>query len=151
MKGQAIPGHSARSMKGLAVTYATSPQGADHTAGFVSEDPLSPTGQVERSRNSQIHIAIVDSLGFCYFAFMQAQIDIAAKLVSAFYGQDLEAKDLLEMGRMALRDERLFNLKAGFNEANDRLPGFMKDEPLPPHNVVFDVPDEEIDTLFRDL
>jgi len=33
VKGQGIPAHSARSMKGWGVTYATSPQGADHIAG----------------------------------------------------------------------------------------------------------------------
>ena len=32
VKGQGIPAHAARSMKGWGVTYATSPQGADHTA-----------------------------------------------------------------------------------------------------------------------
>ncbi|MRS05377.1 aldehyde ferredoxin oxidoreductase, partial [bacterium] len=31
--GQAIPGYDPRSLKGNGVTYATSPQGADHTAG----------------------------------------------------------------------------------------------------------------------
>ena len=151
VKGQAIPGHSARSMKGLAVTYATSPQGADHTAGFVPDDPLSPVGQVGRSKNSQIGIAIIDSLGFCYFAFMQAQPALATKLVNAFYGENWEEKDLIELGKKVLREERAFNLKAGFNEASDRLPEFMKEEPLPPHNVVFDVPDEEIDSLYKDF
>jgi len=151
VKGQAIPGHSARSMKGLAVTYATSPQGADHTAGFVGDDPLSPVGQVERSKNAQINTAIIDSLGFCYFAFMQAQPALATKLVNAFCGENWEEKDLIEFGKNVLRDERVFNLKAGLNEASDRLPEFMTDEPLPPHNVVFDVPDEEIDSLYQDF
>lgn len=151
VKGQGIPGHSARSMKGLGVTYATSPQGADHTAGFVPDDPLSPVGQVERSKNAQISIAVIDSLGFCYFAFMQAQPGLATKLVGAFCGLNWQEKDLIEFGKTVLREERAFNMAAGFNEASDRLPEFMKEEPLPPHNVVFDVPGEEIDALFRDL
>jgi aldehyde:ferredoxin oxidoreductase len=151
VKGQGIPGHSARSMKGLAVTYATSPQGADHTAGFVPDDPLSPVGQVERSRNAQVNIAIIDSLGFCYFALMQAQTGVVTRLVNAFCGENWEEKDLIEFGKKVLREERAFNAKAGFNEASDRLPEFMKEEPLPPHNVVFDIPDEEIDTLHRNL
>ena len=33
-KGQAIPGHDPRSVKGTGVTYFTSPMGADHTAGL---------------------------------------------------------------------------------------------------------------------
>ena len=40
VKGQSLAAHEPRSLKGLGVTYATSPQGADHTAGFVAEEPL---------------------------------------------------------------------------------------------------------------
>ncbi len=61
VKGLGIPAHAARSSKGWAVTYATSPQGADHTAGAVMEDPLSPKGQAERSRTSQIGMAAFDA------------------------------------------------------------------------------------------
>ena len=45
--------------------------------------------------------------------------------------------------------ERDFNRRAGFTEADDRLPEFFKLEKLPPHNQVFDVPDEELDTVFN--
>jgi aldehyde:ferredoxin oxidoreductase len=82
---------------------------------------------------------------------MQAQLGLATKLVNAFCGEKWEEKDLIEFGKSVLRDERSFNFRAGFNEASDRLPEFMKDEPLPPHNVVFDVPDEEIDSLYKDF
>ncbi|MCD6506977.1 hypothetical protein J7M22_10180 [Candidatus Poribacteria bacterium] len=37
----------------------------------------------------------------------------------------------------------------GFTNADDRLPSFFKVEKLPPHNVVFDVPDEELDTVYN--
>ena len=151
VKGQAIPGHAARSMKGLGVTYATSPQGADHTAGFVAEDCLSPVGHVSRSKNAQINMAIIDSLGFCYFAFMGGQIDLSTKLLNTLYGLNLTGKDLLELGKTVLREERSFNLGAGFNEAADRLPDFFKEESLPPHNAVFDVSDEDLDSVFRDF
>ncbi len=45
VKGQGLAGHAARFLKGWGVTYATSPQGADHTAGSVLDDPLSPEGR----------------------------------------------------------------------------------------------------------
>ena len=35
--------------------------------------------------------------------------------------------------------ERAFNEAAGLTKAHDRMPEFMKYEPLPPHNVVWDV------------
>ena len=44
--------------------------------------------------------------------------------------------------------EREFNRRAGFTKADDRLPEWMTREPLPPHNTVFDVPEEDLDSLF---
>ena len=42
-----------------------------------------------------------------------------------------------------------FNAAAGFTSADDRLPYFFKTEKLSPHDTVFDVPDEELDTVFN--
>jgi aldehyde:ferredoxin oxidoreductase len=36
---------------------------------------------------------------------------------------------------------------AGLTAVNDRLPEWMTREPLPPHNVVFDVSDAEMDAM----
>lgn len=147
VKGQAIPAHAGRSMKGWGVTYATSPQGADHTSGAVLQNPLSPEGQVEMSRDSQIVNAALDAVGFCHFTFLGP--DLIAPIVSAFYGVDWSKSDYVEMGREMLRQERAFNLRAGIGPGADALPDFMKTEPLPPTNAVFDVPDEEIDQFFN--
>ena len=43
--------------------------------------------------------------------------------------------------------ERSFNQTAGFTKADDRLPEFMVREPLPPHNTVWDIPDEKLDKV----
>jgi aldehyde:ferredoxin oxidoreductase len=42
-----------------------------------------------------------------------------------------------------------FNTRAGFGRADDRLPEFFRTEKLPPHNEVFDVPDEHLDSVFK--
>jgi len=47
-----------------------------------------------------------------------------------------------------LQAEREFNRKAGFTNKDDRLPEFFYKEALPPHNVVFAVTDEELDSTF---
>ncbi|MBN1669287.1 MAG: hypothetical protein JW862_19495, partial [Anaerolineales bacterium] len=44
--------------------------------------------------------------------------------------------------------EREWNRRAGFTKADDRLPEWMRREPLPPHNTVFDVSDEDLDSVF---
>ena len=43
-----------------------------------------------------------------------------------------------------LRTEHEFNLAAGFTNKDDRLPEFFE-EPVPPHNAVWDFTGEEID------
>ena len=64
--------------------------------------------------------------------------------VSAMVGQDIDA---VAYGSAVLQKELEFNRKAGLSKAHDRLPEFFKLEPLPPHNVTFDVPDEELDKV----
>ena len=164
VKGQGMPAYDPRAVKGLGVTYATSTMGADHTAGYATTanilnvgghvDPLSPAGQVELSRNLQIATAAVDSTGMCLFiAFavldqpetFQALID----LLNAFYGLSLTGDDVVALGKSVLKGERDFNARAGFGKEQDRLPEFFKTEEVSPHNVVFDVKDEDLDQVFN--
>lgn len=151
VKGQAIPGHAARGAKGWGVTYATSPQGADHTTGAVSADMLSPHGQVARSRWSQIVNTAVDATGLCHFTFMYRSprhLELLAPMISTLYGIEYSQSDFVELGKEMLRQEREFNRRAGISDASDGVPEWMRKEPLPPHNEVYDVPQEEIDELF---
>lgn len=149
VKGQGIPAHAARSMKGWGVTYATSPQGADHTTGSVVVDILSPHGQVERSRTSQIINTAFDATGLCHLTFLFKNPEDLLPMIGAFYGLETDMEWFMEMGREMLRQERAFNISAGIGPAADRLPDWMREEPLPPTNSVFDVPQEEIDQFFN--
>jgi aldehyde:ferredoxin oxidoreductase len=115
-------------------------------------DPLKPEGQVELSRNLQITTAAVDSMGMCVFiAFavldqpetFQAMIDIA----NGFAGSNLTAEDVAELGKSVLKNEREFNKQAGMSNKDDRLPAYFQNEPLAPHNVTFQVTDEELDEV----
>jgi aldehyde:ferredoxin oxidoreductase len=53
------------------------------------------------------------------------------------------------LGKKTIQLELEFNRKAGFTKANDRILEWMTREPLPPHNVVFNVPSEEMDKIFE--
>jgi aldehyde:ferredoxin oxidoreductase len=145
-----------RAIKGTGVTYATSPQGADHTAGLTIRakvDHLDPKPQAKLSLNSQINMAAYDSLGVCLFGtfgFASAPGAIG-DLLSALYGWDLGEEPLQILGRETLRTERAFNKAAGFGPEDDRIPAWMKKEALPPRGGVFDVPDEDLDSLFNQL
>ena len=164
VKGQAIPAYDPRAVKGQGVTYATTPMGADHTAGYAvtanilsvggKVDPLKPEGQVDLSRNLQIATAFVDSTGLCLFvAFAVLDIPEAlegiVEMCNARFGWNKSVEDYLEMGKQTLRDERSFNKKAGIESSSDDLPEFFRTEKLPPHEVVFDVPKKELDKLFN--
>jgi aldehyde:ferredoxin oxidoreductase len=48
------------------------------------------------------------------------------------------------MGRKCLEMERDFNRLAGVPDERCDVPEFMRTEPLPPFNTVFDVPREEM-------
>jgi aldehyde:ferredoxin oxidoreductase len=63
-------------------------------------------------------------------------------------GTDWAGDDVTKIGLEVLRMERGFNETAGFTKAHDRLPDFMKREKLPPHNTVFDVPDDVLDSVY---
>jgi aldehyde:ferredoxin oxidoreductase len=54
----------------------------------------------------------------------------------------------ISIGTRVLKAEREFNRKAGFTNQDDRLPRFFSEEPLPPHNTVFTISDEELDSTF---
>lgn len=154
-KNQAMAAYEGRAIKGTGVTYATSPQGGDHTAGLTIRDKvnhLDPKGQVELSRTKQINMAGYDTLGACIFAgfgFTASGQDTIAKLLNARYGWSVDKYILQTLGKETLTLEREFNRRAGFTAKDDRMPEWMTREPLPPTNAVFDVPDEELDTLFN--
>ena len=44
-----------------------------------------------------------------------------------------------------------FNRSAGLSREHDRLPEFMYDEPIAPHNVTFDVSEEELDKVHPNI
>lgn len=160
VKGQSISGFDPRAMQGNAVTYATSPMGADHTAGNVLAeyvtgklDPLKKEGQVEASRDHQIRMAVVDSIGLCVLASHVLSTpeggDAFVRAINAKLGSNLSLKSLVDMGIRILKAELEFNRKAGFTSKDDRLPRFFYEEPLAPHNTVVQISDEEMDKTFE--
>ena len=69
--------------------------------------------------------------------------------LNARFGINLNGDDVVNLGQHILKIERKFNQAAGFTAADDRLPEFFYDEPLPPHNVVCDFTGEEIDSFWN--
>jgi len=153
VKGQAMSAYEPRAIKGTGVTYATSAQGADHTSGLTIRAKIKhtePEGQVAVSRNAQLNMAGYDTLGSCIFSGFgySASPTLINELVRAAYGWDVPDNYLQELGKETILMEREWNRRAGFTKADDRLPEWMRREPLPPHNTFFDVSDEDLDSIF---
>jgi aldehyde:ferredoxin oxidoreductase len=162
VKHQGMPAYDPRPIQGIGVTYATSTQGADHTAGYTitanvlgvggTVDPLKPEGQAALSQGLQIATAMLDSLGFCIFVAF-AVLDIPAafeaiyEMAEAHTGEKWDTDALMLLGKQAITMERLFNESAGFTNADDRIPAYMHTEKLAPHDAVFTVTDADLDSV----
>lgn len=166
VKGQSMPAYEPRAVKGIGITYATTPMGADHTAGYTiapeilgvsgKADPLSPEGKAALSRNFQASTAFIDSSGHCLFiAFAILDIESGFQGLidecNGVFGTKWTAEDITAYGVNVLKKERAFNEAAGLSAQADRMPEFMKYEPLPPHNQIFDISDEALDSVFGEL
>ena len=153
VKGQSMSAYEPRAIKGTGVTYATSPQGADHTAGNTIRakvDHLDPTVQTGASRVAQVNMAGYDTLGACIFTRSGFGLapETVAGLLNARYDWHVGDEILQALGRETISLEREFNRRAGFTAADDRLPEWMTLEPLPPLNSVFDVSGQHLDGVF---
>ncbi len=155
-KRQGISAYDPRGVKGTGVTYATSPMGADHTAGLTVFAPVEhgkKDGQLELSRKMQLVRAAYDALGLCAFLLGATgpHPDKAVALINAAYGKEHGADYLEKLGAQVIAGELKFNEKAGFRPANDCLPEFFYKEKLPPYDLTFDLSREETGSLFEDL
>ena len=155
VKGQAMSGYEPRSIKGTGVTYATTPQGADHTAGLTIRakiNHLDPTIQKDPSLNAQLNMAGYDTLGACIFAgfgYAATPDGVIKRLLKARYGwEDIPDGALQALGKETIKLEREFNRRAGFTREDDRLPKWMTEQAIPENGAVFDVSEEVLDHIF---
>jgi len=156
VKGQGIPGYDPRALKGNGVTYSTSPMGADHTAGNAygtarTLNPLSGEGQLENSRALQIRAGILDMSGLCLFARgpFAEDADLLADLVGGCFGCDVTFAEIAEASAELLDTERRFNGFAGVPDRLTDVPEFMRAEPLPPHDTVYDISVETMQQIWE--
>jgi aldehyde:ferredoxin oxidoreductase len=154
VKGQAMSAYDPRVVKGTGVTYATSPQGADHSAGltfFAPVDHLDPKIAVKVSRSAQIQRAAYDALGLCVFNLSATamQPQLVLDMLRSVFECDIPPDWLDQVGLRTIQVEREYNQKAGFTDEDDRLPQYFREEVLPPLNTVFDVSNDDLDSIWK--
>jgi aldehyde:ferredoxin oxidoreductase len=139
--------------------------GGDHSAGWLVDqnleefggtlDRFSAEGQVEASRDAQIHMAVIDTIGLCDFAqsgmATPEGMENIYKIIAARSGMAFDGNEWIVLGEKVLRAELEFNRNAGFTAKDDRLPPMFYEEPLPPHDKVVVISDEQMDETFEFL
>ena len=135
--GQAIPAWDPRPLKATGITYITSPQGADHTAGLVVNPGLAPEEMARASQDNQLINAVIDSSGFCMFLMLT--LDKIRNLYSPLFGEEVSREAIFEQGWQCLEDEWEFNRRAGRKLEDDNMPDCMKTDGVGPAKTVFDI------------
>jgi aldehyde:ferredoxin oxidoreductase len=147
VKGQGMAAHEPRGIKGMSVTYAMSPMGADHTAAATYRaqvDHQKPEGQMEASRNIQVVMAYYDNF-LCLFVSrgVGKKPELIIDLINAVFGTNYGPDYLTGLGKEIMKLERAFNVAAGV--VQDYIPEFMKYEKLEPHGLTSDIPQNDYD------
>jgi aldehyde:ferredoxin oxidoreductase len=140
VRGQSIPAWDPRPLKATGVTYATSPMGADHTAGLIIKPGMPADQFAYASQKAQLINAVCDSSGFCQF--VTPTLDDIRQFVGHLFDVDISREQIHEMGWQILADEWEFNRRAGWKDEDDDLPETMKIDPIGPMKLVYDVPAE---------
>ena len=153
VKHQALSGYDPRNTKGTGITYATSPQGADHTAALTmgrAFDDCGRAAQAYASNKLQVAISFSDSM-MCLFAFSNVvpKMNLLANLMAGLYGGPADITRVTQgLGVKTLLTERAFNKLAGFTDEDDKLPEFFYKERSEATGSVFDINPVEMEVLF---
>ncbi|MCR4435324.1 MAG: aldehyde ferredoxin oxidoreductase C-terminal domain-containing protein [Clostridiales bacterium] len=153
VKGQGLPAYDPRNAKGMGVTYATTPMGADHTAGYAMDfmgDNTKKEGKIELSKNMQTVYTACDNIAcaFC-FPFAAENPDLFPALLKGAYGGEWDIGRIMGIGAQTIKMEKDFNTAAGLTAADDRIAEFMYEEASPATGAKFDFTEEELQEIFK--
>ena len=163
IKGQGISAYDPRVFKGMGVTYATSPMGADHTSGaaIAGRVPSKTKDYGELTKNEgkfdlsfelQVYTTVLDSMGCCYFIGPSYEnMEIITAAINAMYNLDLTRNEIINIGMHVLKIEIEFNEKAGITKDNNDVPEFLKLEPSEPTGLKFTFTKKELQDFWKRL
>ena len=141
VKGLSMAAFDPRAIQGMGLHFATSNYGPHHLYAytFIEEvlgvheelDPLTTEGKPELVKRYQDMAAIMDSLGLCNWPLMGLKFNNLVPMINSCLGTEYRADDLLRIGERIWNQERLYNMKAGFDHTHDTLPERFLKEPIP--------------------
>ena len=140
VKGLEMPGYEPRTLHAMALGLAVNARGADHNRSGAYEADLS--GDLDRLDGGDAHVeaaidtedraAVMDSLILCKFlrgVFTDPFGEWAA-LLSGVTGWDVTGAELRETARRIVMAKRVYNIREGWQPADDWLPDRLLNEPL---------------------
>jgi aldehyde:ferredoxin oxidoreductase len=140
VKGLEMPGYEPRTLHSMALGLAVNARGADHNRSGAYEADLS--GDLDRLAGGEAHVAaaigtedrsaVMDSMILCKFlrgVFTDPFTEWAA-LLSGVTGWDVSGAELHEIARRIVMAKRVYNIREGWQPADDWLPERLLTEPL---------------------
>ena len=101
----------------------------------------------------QVNSAIADSLGLCVFGrtVNDTNRELIATAINDAHDAGIDAEFVRTLGLETLRYEQAFNEAAGFTEADDELPTFFHENPLPPTDKVARLQSREVHACLDEI
>jgi len=140
VKGLEMPGYEPRTLHAMALGLAVNVRGADHNRSGAYEADLS--GDLDRLDGGDAHVAaaietedraaVMDSLILCKFlrGVFSDPFTEWAGLLSAVTGWEVSGGELHETARRIVMAKRAYNIREGWQPADDWLPERLLNEPL---------------------
>jgi aldehyde:ferredoxin oxidoreductase len=140
VKGMEMPGYEPRTLHAMALGLAVNARGADHNRSGAYEADLS--GDLDRLDGGDAHVAaaietedraaVMDSLILCKFlrGVFSDPFTEWAGLLSAVTGWEVSAGELRETAGRIVMAKRAYNIREGWQPADDWLPERLLSEPL---------------------
>ncbi len=138
VKGLEPAGYDPRTLKGMGLTFGTSPRGACHlrTTFYKPElsgliDPEQIKDKAEMLTDYEDRLNIFDTLVLCRFYRDLYSWEELEKVLPLVSGLPSGREDLRKVARTIVNMTRSFNLQEGLQQQDDRLPARLHKEALP--------------------
>jgi aldehyde:ferredoxin oxidoreductase len=140
VKGLEMPGYEPRTLHAMALGLAVNARGADHNRSGAYEADLS--GDLDRLDGGDAHVAaaietedraaVMDSMILCKFlrGVFTDPFREWAELISGVTGWSVSAEELHQTARRIVMAKRVYNIREGWQPADDWLPDRLLNEPL---------------------
>lgn len=141
VKKQELPAYDPRGIQGQGLQYATSNRGGCHVRGYLISpeilglpeklDKNALEGKAFWAKAFQDLTAAIDSSGLCLFTSFALGADDYAALINAVCGTDHTGDTIFQAGERVWNIEKIFNLEAGIDPSEDKLPKRLLEDEIP--------------------